>query len=253
MSVHPPPPLPDYSVLATEWRSLVFTKWCTLKRDRLLIEIEQQMKGNHDTRSRQQQMDKWNQHLMNHQALYVSALNKVRACLKAVRQNQWIKQHEIRSECIEYAITSHAHQILQPTLQMLTDNEIPYVCCLTEQAATWNETHQFSTCLRIQFTQPCMSIWFTIDLGVLNFIQMLSFLGHLEPFLEQEVQKAMNESEFPPVWMLQFEDYFMSKDLVQSMHYVYKMIYKHIIPPTIQEIEQSFTKDHIPRHVSSKA
>ena len=96
-------------------------------------------------------------------------------------------------------------------------------------------------------------------MGMLNFVIILSFLGHIEPFLEQEVQKAMDlslgEIEFPPVWMLEFEDYFMAQDLVQSMQYVYKMIYKHIIPPTIQEIEQSFLKDppSRPRHVSSKA
>jgi hypothetical protein len=262
MSGHSLSSIPEYSILATEWRSLVFTKWCTLKRDRLLVEIDSGIigGGGGEGKDRQARMDKWNHHLLNHQKLYLSALNKIRACLKAVRHNPWIKQHEIRSECIEYAITSHSREILQPTLQMLTDNEIPYVCCLTEQAATWNEKHQFSTCLRIQFTKPHTSIWFTLDMGMLNFIIILSFLGHIEPFLEQEVQKAMDlsessESEFPPAWMLEFEDYFMAQDLVQSMQYVYKMIYKHIIPPTIQEIEQSFLKDphSHPRHVSSKA
>lgn len=204
-----------------------------------------------------QEIERWNQHLLNHSTLYISVLNKIQACLKQVRCNQWIKQYEVRSECIEYAITSHRCEMVQPTLEMLSRNEIPYICCLTDQQATWNHKKQRSTCVRVQFLHPFFpSMWFTVDIGMVAFLHALSFLGHIEPFIEQEIKKVEESvSEFPPVFMLEFERYFLSVDLDQSIQYVYRMIDKHITPPSLEEVEQSFLSHPPPppRHVPSQA
>jgi hypothetical protein len=160
----------------------------------------------------------------------LSTKKKIKYLLWLVHHNRWICKNELRSECIYCAIHSLSYVIYIPTYEDHIHSQIPYQCCLTEVT---------QGTVRIQFILPdhTKSLYFTISQRMVFFLQSLSFLYHIEDYIHQHsllvTQDTLNQHTHP--LFIRYH---------HTMKYVYMMIAKHTIPPTLDDIRPLKKKKH---------
>lgn len=207
----------------TEWIHLVTKRWAML----------------------QPQSQLFNQMITDHSKLANRLSKKIKGCLHFASNNPWALANELRAECVVCAIQSIDRKVLQPTpLLMQRDHPIPYQCCLTNEKNKWNEKLQISSCVRVQFifaphATIKQSIPFTVDRRMLDFLTIVSFLNHLEEYIDQVLSSLSSSSPplTPPVEVLYNSSLY--EDTRNAFRYIYLLIHKHLIPPSITHIQQS--------------
>lgn len=173
--------------------------------------------------------------IIDHSYLYNIFNKKIKMCIDFTKNNYWIN-NEHRSECIICAIHSIDNIIKEPTYDQLNNIVFKYTCCLTNENASWNTLYNTSSCIRIQFLfkSKTPSIYFTISRSMILFLTSLSYLYNIEQHLNDEYNKHIGDipEEFTSSTNVVFDR------IYNSMKYVYMVVYKYTIPPTITEVEQ---------------